>query len=262
MRKFLFLASIVMLSVSFNAFSQETFYYYRGKQEWLSTDKTTVAVVSLRDAKFSLSPLSATAVQSVATGDYQVTIVKSKEKSTPLLRKSLESKFAGNKDFIVLPCFTSFEGMELYQTLDINLKLKQEKDVSLLNRLAKEHQLKIVKQNQFMSLWYTVSITPETEKTTIEIANLLFETHLFDAVSPDFIFDGLECSYDPDFGELWGLYNSEYLGTDMSICSAWNYATGQGIKIAISLAMIQKQVPLLHVSMESMGHIVQGSLQL
>ena len=104
MRKFLFLASIVMLSVSFNAFSQETFYYYRGKQEWLSTDKTTVAVVSLRDAKFSLSPLSATAVQSVATGDYQVTIVKSKEKSTPLLRKSLESKFAGNKDFIVLPC--------------------------------------------------------------------------------------------------------------------------------------------------------------
>ena len=82
--------------------------------------------------------------------------------------------------------------MELYQTLDINLKLKQEKDVSLLNRLAKEHQLKIVKQNQFMSLWYTVSITPETEKTTIEIANLLFETHLFDAVSPDFIFDGLE----------------------------------------------------------------------
>lgn len=27
--------------------------------------------------------------------------------------------------------------------------------------------------------------------------------------------------------------NAEYLGVDMSICSAWNYATGQGVKIAI-----------------------------
>lgn len=252
MRKILFLASIVMLSVSFNAFSQETFYYYRGKQEKLSIDKTTVAVVSLRDAKFSLSPLSATAVQSISTGDYQITIVKSKEKSIPLLRKSLENKFAGNKDLVVLPCFTSSEGMELYQTLDINLKLKQEKDVSLLNRLAKEHQLKIVKQNQFMPLWYTVLVTPKTEKTTIEIANLLFETHLFDAVSPDFMFDGLECSYDPDFGELWGLYNSEYLGMDMSICSAWNYATGQGIKIAI----VDQGIELTHPDLSENCYIL------
>ena len=236
MRNFLLLASIMMLSMSLYAFSQDTFYYYRGKQEKLSTDRTTVAVVSSRDAQISLPPLSATAVQSVSTDDYQVTIVKSKEKSTPstpLLRKALESKFAGNEDFVVLPCFISSEGMELYQTLDINLKLKRESDVSLLNRLAKEYQLKIARQNQFMPLWYTVSVTPKTGKTTVEIANLLFETHLFDAVSPNFLFDGLECSYDPDFEKLWGLYNAEYLGVDMSICSAWNYATGQGVKIAI-----------------------------
>lgn len=111
MRNFLLLASIMMLSMSLYAFSQDTFYYYRGKQEKLSTDRTTVAVVSSRDAQISLPPLSATAVQSVSTDDYQVTIVKSKEKSTqstPLLRKALESKFAGNEDFVVLPCFIVF----------------------------------------------------------------------------------------------------------------------------------------------------------
>ena len=80
----------------------------------------------------------------------------------------------------------------------------------------------------------------------------MFETHLFDAVSPDFIFDGLECSYDPDFGELWGLYNSEYLGTDMSICSAWNYATGQGIKIAI----VDQGIELTHPDLSENCYIL------
>lgn len=162
MRKKSFVASIMMLSMSLCAFSQETFYYYRGKQEKLSTDKTTAVIVSDRGAKISLSPLFATEVQSVLTDAYQVTIVKSKEKSTSLLRNALESKFAGSEGIVVLPCFISSEGMELYQTLDINLKLKRESDVSLLNRLAKEYQLKIEKQNQFMPLWYTVSVTPKT----------------------------------------------------------------------------------------------------
>lgn len=50
----------MMLSSSLYGFSQETFYYYRGKQEKLSTDKSTVAVVSSRDVIISLPPLSAT----------------------------------------------------------------------------------------------------------------------------------------------------------------------------------------------------------
>lgn len=39
--------------------------------------------------------------------------------------------------------------------------------------------------------------------------------------------------YDPFVTQQWGLYNPDYDDIDISICGAWSYATGRGIKIGI-----------------------------
>ena len=77
-------------------------------------------------------------------------------------------------------------------------------------------------------------MTPETNGTSLDIANRLYETGLFAESIADFSSENdALCSYDPLVTQQWGLYNADYDDIDISICGAWSYATGRGIKIGI-----------------------------
>lgn len=134
---------------------------------------------------------------------------------------------------MVLPCYKNEYGDELVLTNYLNVELKKESDYPLLREKAMEYNLVITEQDKIMPRWYILSITPNTGKTSLEVANELYETGLFASSVADFSSNDLYCSYDPLVGSQWGLYNSNYSDMDISACAAWNYATGRNIKIGV-----------------------------
>lgn len=135
---------------------------------------------------------------------------------------------------MVSPCYKSENGDNIAITPYLNVKLKKAADYTLLEKAAKENNLTIVSQDQFMPLWYILSVTTATNGTSLDIANKLYESGQFAEAIADFSSENdALCSYDPFVIQQWGLYNPDYDDIDISICGAWSYATGRGIKIGI-----------------------------
>ena len=118
------------------------------------------------------------------------------------------------------------------------VKLKSLNDKEVLERTAKSYGLIVIEQNKFMPLWFVLKKENSTRGKSLDIANSLYETGLFEECAPDLSFDGREISYDPFAKEQWNLYNDRddkysKKGVDINISDAWNYATGKGVVIAI-----------------------------
>lgn len=148
---------------------------------------------------------------------------------------SFKAKLKGvSSAAMVSPCYKSENGDNIAITPYLNVKLKKTSDYTLLENAARENNLSIVSQDQFMPLWYILSVTSATNATSLDIANKLYETGQFAEAIADFSSENdALCSYDPLVTQQWGLYNADYDDIDISICGAWSYATGRGIKIGI-----------------------------
>lgn len=235
--KLLFIA-MMMLSVTFT-FSQSSYYYYRGNKISIQEDSRRVTVVAPKGTslqKVQVTPLNTKLPITINDAQYDIVVYEMDAtnigvRSSGTLKASVESIYDNNT--LVLPCYKDAKGDELAMTNYLNIKLKQPVDFEKLQTIAAQYHLTNIKQNEFMPLWYSLTVTPQSPGTTLEIANAIFETGLFASSFADFSFNALECSYDPDFSKQWGLYNNDYADIDISVCSAWNYATGRGIKIAI-----------------------------
>ncbi len=94
-----------------------------------------------------------------------------------------------------------------------------------------------------------VNIPKDSVENTLENANELWDSRDSAASTPNICRDDLTFPNDPDFNKQWGLYNSDsfYLGIDISICPAWNYATGENVKIAV----FDTGVDLNHIDLAS-----------
>lgn len=123
--------------------------------------------------------------------------------------------------------------VKLAPTDVIFVKLKDAKDYPLLESIANKYELRISSQNKFMPLWYTLRNSENSLRSSIDLANEIYETGMFAASEPDFFSGTTDISYDEKVSIQWGLYNSTYEGIDISISEAWNYATGAGVKIAV-----------------------------
>ena len=135
---------------------------------------------------------------------------------------------------LLSPCYRTKEGKEVFLTPYLSVRLKREQDIHLLSSYAEKYGLRIVCNSPLMPLWYVLSITSETGKNALDIANTLWESDDFKDSAPDLSYGNMAfCSNDPVFGEQWGLYNSTSSGIDISVCNAWNYSTGKNVKIAI-----------------------------
>lgn len=229
MRKTIITAIAALITV-FSMAAQSSFYYFQGGKVTLSQDNSKMVTLSPKGTSPRF-PSGITVSRNVQDNALNI-LVLDKSTSTPLstIKRQLSMT---NPSLVVLPCYKDANGMELAPTGYVYVELKAAADYSLLKETASEFGCTVVRQNKFMPLWYTLRITPSSGANPVDVANGIYETGNFSASSPDFSFDALEISYDPDVTEQWGLYNPKYENIDISASQAWNYATGIGIKIAI-----------------------------
>ena len=224
------ITAIAALIAIFSMGAQNSFYYSQGRKVTLSQDNSKIVSLSPK-GMLPRFPSGITVSRNVQDNALNILVLeKSPSASLPTIRRQLS---ISNPKLAVIPCYKDANGMELAPTGYIYVELKSTSDYTKLQQTASQHGCSIVRQNKFMPLWYTLRISPSSESDPVNIANEIYETGYFSASSPDFNFDALEISYDPDVTEQWGLYNPKYENIDISASQAWNYATGIGIKIAI-----------------------------
>lgn len=211
------------------------YYYSMGEKIPLTeaSDRMSVAV----DASSRISmPSGYSAIREIKDDSFRILVCENGvQNSSDSDAASFKAKLrAVSPKAMVSPCYRNANGTIIAITPYLNVKLKQATDYTLLENAAKENNLIIVSQDKFLPLWYILSVTPETNGTSLDIANRLYETGLFAESLADFSSENdLQCSYDPLVPQQWGLYNDVYEDIDISICGAWSYATGRGIKIGI-----------------------------
>ncbi len=222
--------------------AQTSYYYYKGKQIPLTLNEKKVCVsIDKNNEAASKTLLSGINVLDTIKDDvYDISIIQQQD-----LKKLSSSRFCDKeeKSFLLSACYITKEGKEVFLTPYLNVRLKREQDISLLTSYAERYGLRIVKKIPLMPLWYILSISSETGKNALDVANKLWESGDFSASVPDLSSDNIAfCANDPEFNKQWGLYNNNSLftGIDISACNAWDISTGKNVKIAIVDTAIKK----------------------
>lgn len=223
---------IVLICSFFQSFAQNDFYYHMGKQIPLSRNNKKVCV-SISKSEVNTRKLILSHVDVISTIDDDKLDIFIIHKSDYEKLTSMKFWEVERRKVLLTYCYRTADNTEVFSTPYLNVRLKKEQDIKLLESYSKEHGIEIINHDSLMPLWYILTITPLSGKSSLDCANEIWESGYFAASVVDFCSDDITSSNDPLFNQQWGLENVSYPGIDISICSAWNYATGKNVKIGI-----------------------------
>ena len=215
------------------AVAKTDYYYYNGKRIPLTLNEDKICVSIPKDYENIIERfLSNVKVQNTIKDDFFDIFIILQSDLNKL--SSLDFWTEDSKSVILTSSyFTEYYNEEVFASPYLTLRLKKESDIDVLISSAERYGLKIIKNDPLMPLWYILAINQDSDKNALECANELFESGKFAAAIPDLCSDNLICSNDPMFNQQWGLQNNNYPGVDISVSSAWEYATGKDVTIAI-----------------------------
>lgn len=174
---------LLLLACSTHVIAQSDFYYYRGKKIHLPLDENKICISILKDSSNVIERVQ-TNVQVLEdirdNYDYYIIVVS---RSDYEMLTSLNSWEEDLKSIVITPCYSN----QVVASPYLDVELKQEQDTVLLTSFAKEYKLKIVDHSQLMPLWYILAITPDSPKNSVECANELFESGVFENSIPDLV---------------------------------------------------------------------------
>ena len=229
---------LVVLIISIPMFAQTEYYYFKGQRIPLTVNPKKVNVISMANGPQFAPAANPNAlptgleVEAVISGNhFNMCIIENKTLNSLHFKNYINSI---KNNYIVQPCYYNARGKELIPSGYVYVKLKQTSDSTLLYNIAQTYGLKISHRNHFMPLWHVLYIS---NNSVVTVANTLNELGVFDVVEPDLHYSYLQpfnsISWDENVSQQWGLYNATNDAIDINASSAWNIATGKGVKIAI-----------------------------
>ena len=99
---------------------------------------------------------------------------------------------------IITPSYFTENNAEVYTTPYLIVKLKKEEDIDLLTSYTEKYKLKVSRHysSDFLRLVYILNVTLESEKSSLECANEMYESGNFASSVPDFALAG-SGAFDP-----------------------------------------------------------------
>jgi subtilisin family serine protease len=143
----------------------------------------------------------------------------------------------------------------------ILVRVKQENDHSLLVEKLRSHNVKAIKSCDLDNKRYLITINDAQQKNSLQIANELYETGLFDYAEPNMFHFIKRNTIDTHFGQQWALKNTGQsingvngtAGIDIKAELAWTITTGFP---SVKIALLDSGVDLSHPDLA--GNLVQG----
>ena len=270
--------------ISFAQSNSPWFYYYKGEKLPLQLNSSRVAV-TLEVSADSVSP------QTILRGSgiNPLAVKEDNTVETLLPVNSRNAAIAGKKTFYseisvpamanadaydrrlktlnnaadvvkASPCFFSSTGKNIGLMNSFYVQLNELNDLPLLNSFAQKNEIEVTGQNKYMPDWYTLDCTKKTALNALEAANLFYESGLFKAAEPAFVYEDLTLGVDPQYNIQWGLKNTgqnaaQYAGIDIGAEQAWTITKGSSsIKIAIFDQGIEMTHPDLKANIYGTGY--------
>lgn len=232
---FILLISVLRLNAQ-----NDPYYYYKGQKIYLTVDKTFVNISTEENAQKS-------AITTLNVKDFNFGYDKSNsrgEKTAKLEFQKVPTDLEFQQKIKALKENPSINTVSLYYKREnakpigtsgyFYVKLKEVTDFEVLQKVASQKNIQIVKQVPNMPDWYILSVKKSTVGSSLELSNYFYESGLFDDVDPAFMFEfNTTCANDPGFGSLWGLNNASNPNIDINACQAWTISQGSGVKVAV-----------------------------
>ena len=160
------------------------YYYYQGQKIplTLNENKVVISIPKEYDGTRERIRANVQILNTINDEAFEILVI-SREDFENLT--SMDFWEEDSKSVILSSSYFTEENNEVCATPYLNVRLKKEQDIDLLTAYAEEYDLRIVKQDSFLPLWYILSLTPDSEKSPLECANELYETGNFAASTPD-----------------------------------------------------------------------------
>ncbi|MDY8136197.1 S8/S53 family peptidase [Aquimarina sp. 2201CG5-10] len=288
MKKLFFLLCSVFLflgssSIQAQVSSETNFYYYKGEKFYLEVDYSTISV-SLKKPEVNF--LNSNQSLNVKTTE----IIEDYTRSNVVIVDQLASQHSNIKTFYLetlygnqlsqnsyyeeikaykshpnvlyaSPTFINKEGNKIGLSSNFYVKLKTEKDIDKLYKMAEVENVEILGHNKFMPLWFSISIKEDSKLNALHMANIFYESGVFEATEPAFICHDLANSNDPLFNNQWTLNNTGQnggvKGIDINVEQAWNLSTGNNTTVAVIDQGIEMTHPDLQANILGAGFDAQ-----
>ena len=172
------------------------YYYYQGKKIPLTLNENKVVVSIPKEYDEIDKRIRANVQVLLKINDESFDIIVISRPNFEALT-SLDFWGEDEKSVILTSSYYTETNEEVFATPYLNVRLKNEQDIDLLNSYAEEYKLRIAGKSAFMP-WYILAVTPKSEKSPLEIANELFESGNFASSVPDLTSDILsQVAYRP-----------------------------------------------------------------
>ena len=177
---------LLFIACSLQAMAQDHFYYYNGTKIPLTLNENKVIVSISKDCAATTERLF-TNVQPLDTIRDEIFDIYVMARSDYETLTATETWEEDAKSVILTLCYYTERGKELWASPYLNVRLKKEEDIDLLTSYAEMYGLSIVRNSQFLPLWYILALTPESGMDSVECANRLYETGCFAASQADLV---------------------------------------------------------------------------
>ena len=122
------------------------------------------------------------------------------------------------------------------------VKLKKYSDTTILKKIAAETNVQIVNKIPYANNWFSLVTNKNSKLTSLETANYFFETNLFLASEPAFVFNFKRtCVTDINYNQQWGINNNPI---NINACGGWNITSGSN---NINIAVLEQGIDNNHV---------------
>ena len=253
---------LLLASITLNA-QTPYFYYYNGEKQYLELN-TEHIFISIPNENINERVFSSMKHEPLRSDIPKGKLSRTKQTKRFWTTLSFENKLSDEmylaklneiknteKDLIVAPYFKTKNKDKIGLSNFFFVKLKALNDTAILKREAEKENAIIMWQNEFMPLWFALSVTSNAKYNSMELANRFYESGLFQCAAPDFI-NVVQpgCVNDPAFSQQWNLKNTGQNGgipeIDIRACEAWQIATGQNITVAV----LDQGISLKHPDLE------------
>jgi len=263
----IFISLIVGVLCFVQLSAQEHYYYYKGEKIYLELNpdyifisgtsqnniqnaQIEVAVDDSNSSEMTEDRASQTLAKPIGFVErhpvrYWKEIKLTNNISQARYSEEIQELRAANSNLIVSPYFQSESTDKMGLSNYFYVKLKHQDDFEVLLEQIEKHQVELVGYNKFMPLWLTLSVTPETIDA-MEMANLFYETGLFQYAEPDLVVDRMLHNAespalipnDPFYSDQWHSNNTGQnggvAGIDINNEDAWDITLGSSnINVAI-----------------------------